>query len=358
MRHDLVIRGGAVIDGTGAPARKADVAVDGGHVAEIGALDERTGEREIDARGLVVAPGFIDVHTHDDRALLDGDMAAKASQGVTTVVAGNCGISLAPFRPDGRPPPPMDLLGGRGRLPLPHILRLSGGAGRPAAGRQRAVPDRPPDAARPACGRTSGAPRTKPRIASMRAGVEQAMQAGAVGFSTGLFYPPSRAAPTDEVVALAEAAAPWGGLYATHMRDEGAFLEESVEESLEIGRRGRRRRRALAPQGVRRRPSRQDRPLPAHGRGGCGRPAGVARRLSLRHEFDGPAARPPCGLRPCPDYLVGALSGRGGPGPFRHRGGARRFGRRDGAQGCCRPGRSISPCRRKTCSACSASRAP
>ncbi len=236
MRHDLVIRGGTVIDGGGAPAFRADVAVDGGRISEVGALEDATGEREIDARGLVVAPGFIDVHTHDDRALLDGDMAAKASQGVTTVVAGNCGISLAPFRPEGRPPPPMDLLGGESDYRFPtfasYLEALD--ARRPVlnglflVGHQTLRVQHVEDLGRPA---------NEAETAAMRAGVEQAMQAGAVGVSTGLFYPPSRAAPTEEVVALAEAAAPWGGLYATHMRDEGAYLEESVEESLEIGRR-------------------------------------------------------------------------------------------------------------------------
>ena len=236
MRHDLIVRGGRIIDGTGAPAYAGDVAVDGGRIAAVGALGEAVAEAEIDAAGLVVAPGFIDVHTHDDRALLDGDMAAKASQGVTTVVAGNCGISLAPFTPEGRPPPPMDLLGGERDYRFPTFAAyLEALDARPPAvngvflvGHQTlrvqhmASLDRPAEA---------------DEIARMRAHVEEAMQAGAVGLSTGLYYPPARAASTEEVVALAEAAAPWGGLYATHLRDEGAFLEESVEEALTIGRR-------------------------------------------------------------------------------------------------------------------------
>src|SRR5690348_5777034 len=110
---DFILRNGTVIDGTGAPRFKADVAVAGDRIAEIGAVAKSAGAREIDVSGLVVAPGFIDVHTHDDRALLaTQDMAMKASQGVTTVVTGNCGVSLAPLTLDHDPPPPLDLIGG------------------------------------------------------------------------------------------------------------------------------------------------------------------------------------------------------------------------------------------------------
>src|SRR6185437_317577 len=109
---DLILRGGTVVDGTGAPRFRADVAIAGDRIGEIGTVSKAAGAREIDVSGLVVAPGFIDVHTHDDRALLASpEMAAKASQGVTTVVTGNCGVSLAPLTLDRRPPPPLDLIG-------------------------------------------------------------------------------------------------------------------------------------------------------------------------------------------------------------------------------------------------------
>src|SRR4030081_401646 len=107
---DWILRGGTVIDGSGGPRRRADVAIKGDRIAAIGNVAKTAGSREIDVTGLVVAPGFIDVHTHDDRALLASDMAAKASQGVTTVVTGNCGISLAPLSLKHPPPPPLDLL--------------------------------------------------------------------------------------------------------------------------------------------------------------------------------------------------------------------------------------------------------
>src|ERR1700719_4350541 len=109
---DWILRGGTVIDGTGAPRFRADVAIAGDRVSAVGEVSKAQGAREIDIEALVVAPGFIDVHTHDDRALFASpEMAAKASQGVTTVVTGNCGISLAPLALNGAPPPPLDLIG-------------------------------------------------------------------------------------------------------------------------------------------------------------------------------------------------------------------------------------------------------
>src|SRR5215831_14035713 len=109
---DWLLRGGEVVDGRGGPRRRADVAITGDRVSAVGRVDRTAGVREIDVAGKIVAPGFIDVHTHDDRALFaTPDMAAKASQGVTTVVTGNCGISLAPLVLDRVPPPPLDLLG-------------------------------------------------------------------------------------------------------------------------------------------------------------------------------------------------------------------------------------------------------
>jgi len=234
-RYDTLITGGTVIDGTGAPGARADVGVAEGRIVAVGDLGAATAERAIDASGLVVAPGFIDVHTHDDNLLLTApEMAPKASQGVTTVIAGNCGVSLAPLVLSERPPPPLDLLGEGYRFPrfAAYVETLEAA---PAAtnaaflvGHATLRVGAMDDLDRPA---------DDGEIAAMRAGLGEALDAGAVGLSTGLFYPPARAAPTSEIVALAALLKPAGGLYTTHMRNENSAVIEAIEETLEIGRR-------------------------------------------------------------------------------------------------------------------------
>ena len=237
QQFDLVLEGGEVIDGAGGPRRRADVGVVCDRIAAIGDLATAQAEERIDVSGKIVAPGFVDVHTHDDRLLfVDPAMRAKTSQGVTTVVVGNCGVSLAPFSAPGRPKAPLDLIFGLDPVRFPTFAAFLDQVDRqPAAanaaflvGHQTLRIAEVKDLNRTATG---------DEIAVMRAGVAEAMAAGAAGFSTGLFYPPARAASTDEVVALAEVAGAAGGIYATHLRNEGAFLLESVEEALEIGRR-------------------------------------------------------------------------------------------------------------------------
>jgi len=234
-RYDLIIEGGTLIDGSGAPRVKADIGVSGDRIMTIGNLGETPAAKRIDATDRIVAPGFIDVHTHDDHALLaKPDMAYKASQGVATVVTGNCGISLAPLRFTGeRPPPPLDLLGDGYRFPK-------------MADFFTALDETPPALnAALLCGHTTlrvgamdnllrGA--TDSEIDTMREELAEALAAGAIGMSTGLYYPPANAAPTDEVIRLAELLGPVDALYTTHLRDEGARLQESMEEAFEIGR--------------------------------------------------------------------------------------------------------------------------
>ncbi len=236
-RFDVIFAGGHVIDGTGADRVRADVGVRGDRIAAIGDLAAAPADERIDVSGHVVAPGFVDVHTHDDRLLfVDPAMKPKTSQGVTTVVVGNCGVSLAPFAAPGRPKPPLDLVFGLDPVRFPTFAAFIDQVDRqPAAanavflvGHQTLRIAEVADLGRSANG---------DEISAMRAGVAEAMAAGAAGFSTGLFYPPARAASTDEVVAVAEVAGQAGGIYATHLRNEGERLLESVEEALEIGRR-------------------------------------------------------------------------------------------------------------------------
>ncbi len=237
---DLLIHGGDVIDGTGTPRVRADVAVSGDRILAIGAtgaLDDWQAARRVEASGGIVAPGFIDVHTHDDRLVLEcPDMTPKVSQGVTTVVVGNCGVSLAPSAWRRDPPPPLNLLGGEDWYRFASV-----------ADYRAAVEDAPPainlaiqaghSTLRVGAMDTLDRPATSGEIDHMVAALDEALAAGAIGLSTGLAYPTAVHAPTDEVVALAERLTAHGALYTTHMRNEGDRLMESVEETLEIGRR-------------------------------------------------------------------------------------------------------------------------
>jgi len=235
---DWILRGGTVIDGTGVtPRRRADIAIAGDRIAAVGDVPKAAGAREIDASGLIVAPGFIDVHTHDDRALLaTPDMAAKASQGVTTVVTGNCGISLGPLSLDGKgPPPPLDLIGDTGDYAYPRFSDYL------------AALDRAPAAINAAClvGHSTlrvGAmadvdrPATDAEIARMAERLQEALDAGAIGMSSGLFYAPAAKAPPSEIEALAAQLQPAGAVYTTHMRDEAEHVLDSLDESFAAGR--------------------------------------------------------------------------------------------------------------------------
>ncbi len=232
---DLVIRGATLYDGSGGPPRQADLAVAGDYIAAIGDLGGAESRRELAAEGLALAPGFIDVHTHDDRAVLDGDMAPKISQGVTSVVVGNCGISLAPLTLPGTPPPPLDLLGDQADYRFAAMadyltaLDRAGGATNTTAlvGHSTLRVGAMDDVDRPA---------TTAEIASMRERLKVSLAAGAIGFSTGLFYAPSAKAPTEEIMALAEELAPAGGIHTTHMRDENDRVTQALDEAFAIGR--------------------------------------------------------------------------------------------------------------------------
>jgi N-acyl-D-aspartate/D-glutamate deacylase len=240
--YDIVFKGARLIDGTGGPSRKADLAVSGDRIARIdetGSIDPQSAKRVVDAAGLVLAPGFVDSHTHDDFAVIgDPAMRPKISQGVTTVIVGNCGISGAPIRLKDSPPPPLNLLGQAKTFaygsfadyaakvdatgPAVNVAALIGhGTLRVAT-----MPD--------FSGRASPV-----EIDRMRKLLAESLDAGAIGFSTGLFYPINCGADADEVVALAEIVGAKGGVYTTHMRDEYDRVIDSLEETFDTAQRAK-----------------------------------------------------------------------------------------------------------------------
>ena len=237
---DWILRGGSVIDGTGTLRFRADVAIVGDRIAAVDATHRAVGKvsgaREIDVSGKIVAPGFIDVHTHDDRALFAApEMPAKTSQGVTTVITGNCGISLAPLSLDRPPPPPLDLIGEAGDYAYPRFADYL------------AAIDRSPPAVNAAClvGHSTlrvgimpdlDRPARPDEIERMGQRLQEALDAGAIGMSSGLYYRPAFHAPPAEIEALAAHLQLAGGLYTTHMRDEAEHVLDSLDESFHVGR--------------------------------------------------------------------------------------------------------------------------
>jgi N-acyl-D-amino-acid deacylase len=211
--YDFVLRGGRVVDGTGNPARFADVAVKAGRIVTVGCVaGSATGE--VDARGLLVAPGFIDVHTHaeDIDDLPRGENFVR--MGVTTLVLGNCGGSVRNVGDFFRRIEATNI--------SPNVATLIGHG----TVRERAMGgefDRPP---------------TAEELERMKESVEQAMKDGAVGLSTGLIYLPGTFATTDEIVELAKIAAKYNGIYASHMRNESGEIFQSLDELFRISREG------------------------------------------------------------------------------------------------------------------------
>src|SRR6202171_3202187 len=235
----LLIRNASIVDGTNAPRFTGDIGIRGERIERIGDLAARRGEVEIDLAGRIAAPGFIDAHTHDDRLMLSAPaMAPKVSQRVTTVVAGDCGIALAPAPHGVRfpVPPPVDLLDDEGswfrfRSFADYVEALRA---QPAATNCALL-----------VGHTSlrlqtmnnlEKPASRAEIGRMRELADEALAAGAIGVSPGLYYAPGCAAPTEEVIDVCRPLAARNGLYCTHMRNEGDKVLESLEESFRIGR--------------------------------------------------------------------------------------------------------------------------
>ncbi|TLZ95925.1 MAG: D-aminoacylase [Methanobacteriota archaeon] len=237
MAFDILIRGGNVLDGTGSPARAADIGIQRRRIARVGKLARALAHRTIDAKGLFVAPGFIDIHTHSDIGILVEPTAECAvRQGVTTHVIGNCGDSPAPISEGYRELATrrfeyyaqarewdwttygeyLDFMEANGVGV--NIAGLVGhGAVRTAVmGFDERAPNRG-------------------EMRSMKAHVEEAMAAGAFGMSTGLVYPPGCFAATEEIVELAKVVARHGGFYASHIRGERETIVDAVKECIEIG---------------------------------------------------------------------------------------------------------------------------
>jgi len=234
---DLLIRGGTVIDGTGAPGTRADVAISGARITEIGQLVGRRALRMIDARGKAVAPGFIDIHSHSDESMLvNSALESALHQGVTLVVCGNCGGSSAPLHGLAADEADREY----SRLGVKRTwtsfyeyvaaVQQNGAAINVCSyvghGTLRMS----------VMGADARAP-TADELAQMRALLARAMDEGAIGLASGLIYPPSAYGTTDELAALCEIVRDKGGLYASHIRNEGAKLLDAVDENIQIGRR-------------------------------------------------------------------------------------------------------------------------
>ena len=231
----IVIRGGTILDGTGGESFAGDVAIDGDRIAAVGVVPPSDGP-EIDATGHMVAPGFVDLHSHSDYTLLVDPRAASAiHQGVTTEVVGNCGFGCFPVRDDVlarkaiygfNPDVPIDWTSAGG-----YFARLQ--AARPAVNVLSLVPN---GQLRLATVGLADRPADSAELEQMKALLHESLREGAWGYSTGLEYAQEAGATEDEVAALCAAMAPSGGLYATHTRrrDEGAA--DSVAEAVRVAR--------------------------------------------------------------------------------------------------------------------------
>ncbi len=233
---DTLIRNANLIDGSGSASQNADVAIRGSRIVEIGRSLDLAAENIIDASGQTLAPGFIDVHTHDDLAVIHAPgMLPKLSQGVTTVITGNCGISAAPVCLTGDLPDPMNLLGSAADFHYSTFAAYVSAL----------------DAARPSVnvaalvGHTAlrnnhmdrlDRSATDAEVQAMVGQLQEALDCGALGLSSGLAYLSANAASTEEVTALAQPLAAAGAVYTTHLRSEGDAILEALEEAFEIGR--------------------------------------------------------------------------------------------------------------------------
>ena len=214
VEYDVLIRNATIADGSGNTWYYGDVGIRGDTIAGVGHLDGATGRMAIDAKGLVAAPGFIDIHTHARRGIFQDPAAQNyIRQGVTTLIEGNDGSSALPLGPFFE------------KLSATHLGVNFGSFAGQGSIRQQVLG-------------LENRKATEEEIAKMRVLMEQAMRAGALGLSTGLFYVPGNFTPTQEVIELAKVAGRMGGMHISHMRDEAAHVEDSVRETIRIGEEG------------------------------------------------------------------------------------------------------------------------
>ena len=237
--YDLVIRNGLIVDGTGSPWFKDDIAIKNGKIVRVGKVKGR-GEVELDARGLVVSPGFIDLHNHSDLTILAYPNAESyIMQGVTTAVVGNCGLSMAPINPDK-----VDLLK---KYLSPFLARdfdygwdwRTLGEFYSKIEKQGTTINLVPlvghGTIRIAVKGFDPSEPSKEELEEMKRLLRESLEEGAFGMSTGLIYPPGSYAKTEEIIELAKVVREYGGIYTSHIRNEGKYLIESVEEAIRIG---------------------------------------------------------------------------------------------------------------------------
>ncbi len=238
-KYDLVLTNGKIIDGTGNPWYKADIGIKEGKIESIGNLKNESAERVINTENLVISPGFVDIHTHSDSSPFHTPEAdSHIYQGITTDVIGNCGGSMAPMS---------DFLKENNKnMAEEYDVKFEWNTFGEYLSKLDSLktsiniaPQVGQATIRLAVMGMENREPTKQELDSMKGHVAEAMEAGAFGISTGLWYAPSGFAKTEEIIELAKVAAEYGGIYSTHMRGEGDPLIEAVQEAIEIGEKAR-----------------------------------------------------------------------------------------------------------------------